>query len=128
MSDDTFGDEPQDEADKPIAMCVGARPVNMMEHELSFRMIEELPSTPMPFIDGETAELENQAEFSRAYGREFTVSEAMIIGGLVEEPVIEKYRRQICAARELGRDATFDDYVIACEVLGLDPLLKECKS
>jgi len=124
MSDDTFGDELQDEADQPIAMCVGARPLNAMEHELSFRMIEELPSTVMPFIDGEDGTLENQAEFVRAYGREFTISEAMLIGGLEEESVVNKYRRQICAARDLGRDGTFADYLIACEVLGIPPIIE----
>jgi len=123
MSDDTFGDEPQDEADKPIVMAVAPRPLNSMEHELSFRMIEELPSTPMPFV-GEDGTLDNQSEFERAYGRSFTVSEAMIIGGLVEEPVIEKYRRQICAARDLGREGTFSDYLIACEVLGIPPIIE----
>jgi hypothetical protein len=127
MSDETFGSEPQDEHDRPIVMCVAPRALNAMEFELTALMTDALPSSPMPFI-GEDGTLDNQAEFERAYGRPFTVSEAMLIGGLVEEPVIEKYRRQVCAARELGREGKFDDYLIACEVLGLDPLLKECKS
>ena len=55
-----------------------------------------------------------------AYGRPFTVSEALLIGGLIEEPMIEKYRRQICTARELGPHATFADYLFAChEIQGI---------
>lgn len=126
MSDDTFGNEPQNEADQPIVMAVAPRPLNAMEHELSYRMIEELPSSPMPFIE-EDGTLGNQAEFERAYGRPFSVSEAMLIGGIVEEATIEKYRRQICAARDLGRDGVFADYLIACEILELDPIIGETK-
>jgi hypothetical protein len=127
MSDDSFGSERQDEADRPIVMTTAARPLNSMEHELTNRMTEELPSTVMPFFDGDDGTLENQAEFVRAYGREFTISEAMLIGGLEEESVVERYRRQICAARDLGREGTFADYLVACEVLGLDPILEDKK-
>ena len=80
MSDEQFGSEPPDEQDIPIRMAVAPRPVNSMEHELTILMTEELPSTIVPFVEDDGT-LGNQAEFVRAYGREFSVSEALLIGG-----------------------------------------------
>lgn len=126
MSDNsTFGSEPTDEQDAPIRMAVAPRPVNSMEHELTVLMTEELPSTLVPFVEDDGT-LGNQHEYVHAYGRPFTVSEALLIGGLIEEPVIEKYRRQICTARELGPHATLADYLFAChELQGIPPILEE---
>ena len=49
----------------------------------------------------------------------------MAAGGIFAEPVVEKYRRQIVIASELGAKGTLADYLAACMIDGVDPILVE---
>lgn len=119
-----FGELPTDERDKPIRLAVPTRPLNQVEHALMCQMQEEIVckcDCPVPFI--EDGKIANETDYVRAFGRSLSLDEALTIAGLIAEPSIEKYRKQICAARDLGSDGTLADYLLACELLEIEPLV-----
>lgn len=120
---DSFGDDPVEQQERPIKMAVPLRPLNQIEHELRAMLCEGTNEGPMPFFDAETGELENAEDYIPIFGRPLTVNEAMDAGGILAEQTVEKYRRAICIARELGEKATLIDYRAACLAENIEPIL-----
>jgi hypothetical protein len=126
---DEFGSLPEDETEKPILMAVPLRPLNTFEHELLVKFGEELSivDAPVPFVDDDGS-LENADDYVARFGRALTLDEIMTIRNLIHGDVLEKYRRQLIAARDLGetrRDGgpTIEEYRAACAAENLEPMI-----
>jgi len=126
---DEFGSLPEDAIDKPIKMMVPLRPLNLIEHELVSKFMEELATkdAPLPFVNDDGS-LENSDDYVAHFGRALTLDEAMTVRTLIEDEVLAKYRIQIIIARELGetrRDGgpTIAEYRAACAAENVEPLL-----
>lgn len=122
---ETFGDETEDQAERPIKIMLPLKPLNLIEQELSGRFIEELSTrdVPVPFVDDDGS-LENADDYIPCFGRPLNLDEAMTIRGLIEDDLLEKYRRQLIIARELGPKATLADYLLGCDAEQIIPLIK----
>jgi hypothetical protein len=120
-----FGELPQDPTSKPIRLAVPTRAANPIEQELRAMMYEATithADVPLVFVeDGE----HNADDFIPIFGRPFNLDEALAIGGIMAEPVVERFRRQIAIASELGAKATLPEFIAACIIEGVDPLLQE---
>jgi len=115
---DAFGELPQDPTEKPIRMAVGRRASNSIEIELRAMAAEALAAVPMAkpiFIeDDEQDDIEG-----------LPVRVALDVQDVVQMDIGEKYRRQIVIASELGPRATVAEYIAACLLEGVDPLIAE---
>ena len=125
MSDDVFGEAPNAEREPQIKVVFPLHSVNVIEGELRGRMIEAMSlvdhRAPVIFIEDD--EWSNAAEYAELYG-ELTLREAIAMQEVVYGDVQEQYRRRLIVARELGESATMDLYLLACELEGIDPILK----
>lgn len=126
---DEFGDIPADPAVKNIKMMLPLRPLNMIEHELNTRFTEELMivDAPVPFVDDDGS-LENADDNMKKYGRDLNLDEVMTMRSLIETELLERYRRQLIIARELGDQThdghpTLEEYRAACALENVEPLL-----
>lgn len=122
---DAFGSEQQDPQSKPLRLVVPTRAVNAIELELRSAMHEEIAMQDAPFLFVEDDGTHNADDFIPQFGRPFTLDEALAIGGIIAEPIEEKYRRQIVIARELGDKCAVALYVAACLIEGVSPLIEE---
>lgn len=122
----SFGQPPVDKKDRPIRMAVPLRPLNQIEWALRTMMQEEIETqgdAPLPFI--EDNELGNGDDYIPIFGRSLTFNEAMFARDILAAPIMEKYRRQINLARDLGGKAISAEYFLGCEMQRLDPVLQE---
>jgi len=125
MTDAFFGEAKGDEQERQLKVKWPLRPLNLIEAELNGAMCEAMTleehRAPLVFI--EDSQFANEEEWTALYGP-MTAFEAMTMREIVFGGVAERYRRQLIIARELGANATLDLYLIACEVEGIDPILK----
>ena len=130
MTDEFFGDIPEDPTDKPFRVALPLRPLNLIEHELNAKFIDELRvrDAPVPFIDDDGS-LENADDYVKHFGRDdLTTNDVMTVRYLIEGALIEKYRMQLIIARELGETRhnggpSIEEYRAACAAENVDPLL-----
>ena len=126
---DEFGNIPEDPTEQPIKMMVPLRPLNLIEHELVSKFMEELSTkdAPVPFANDDGS-LENGDDYVPRFGRKLNLDEAMTVRALIEGDVLSRYRMQIIIARELGetqRDGspTIEQFRAACALEQVEPLL-----
>lgn len=105
-----------------IVVCCVA--LNRFEYELRMQLLSETLVLPIPF-EGDDGEIENGDDFIPLFGRPLTLAEAIAGREILMEPITAKYKTQICTARELGATATYNDYLLACEMQGIPPLITE---
>ena len=120
-----FGELLQDPKEKPIKMAVPKRAANLIEIELRAMMHEAITAhadVPLVFYEDDQ---HNGDDFAAMFGRPLSLDEAMAIGGVMSEPVVERFRRQIAIASELGPRATKAEYIAACLLENVDPILTE---
>ncbi|MGH6670745.1 MAG: hypothetical protein ACRECV_02070 [Xanthobacteraceae bacterium] len=104
-------------------MAVPAKPLNQIEHELKEKMEMETPPCPVPFVN-DNGSVANADAFDDLLGRTPTLDEALALSQLLAEPAGSKYAMQIGIARELGPKCDRDLYLLACELEGIDPLIR----
>jgi len=126
---DEFKNLPEDPADVPIKLVVPLRPLNMIEHELNGKFIEELATkdAAVPFVNDDGS-IENGDDYVARFGRALNLDEAMAVRDLIEDDVFAKYRKPLIIARELGetqRDGspTIEQFRAACALEQVEPLL-----
>lgn len=126
---DEFGEAVVDKRDRPIGLALPLKPLNMIEHELGARYMEELVihDAPVPFIEDDGA-LENAEDYVKRYDRELNLDDVMTLRDLVEEELLERYRLPLIIARELGPTQhdgrpTIEEYRIACALENVDPII-----
>jgi hypothetical protein len=127
--DDSFGDVSTAREDQRIGMAVPLKSINKFEWHLTSLVMEELTlaDAPVPFVEGDGS-LENADDYVRRYGRELSLDEVLVVRDLIAEEIVEKYRRQLIIARELGetrRDGgpTIQEYRAACALENIEPLM-----
>lgn len=122
---DVFGEAKDDAKEPRLKVMWPCRPLNLIEGELTGRMIEAMTlmehRSPMVFVEDNTW---NADDYAALYG-ELTAFEAMAMRDIVLGEVVERFRRQLIVARELGDPATLELYQIACEVEGIDPIIRK---
>jgi hypothetical protein len=124
MSDEFFGENKDHERDPNVKVIWPLRAANVIEGLLNGAMGEEMAleahRAPAIFIDADDGTY-NAADYTAIYG-ELSLSEAIAMQGIVYGDIGERYRRQLIVARE--SDGTMADYLLRCEVEGIEPLLK----
>jgi hypothetical protein len=125
MTDESFGDVPENETEQAILLAVPTKPLNLIEFELGEMLDEELTGVDIgiPFLDAETGELENPDDYVAQFGRQLTAREVMALQDILNEPLMAKFRLPLIISRELGSSATIEEYRIACELENVDPIL-----
>ena len=125
MTDDSFGDVPENDEVQTILLAVPLKPLNLIEFQLGEMLDEDLSlcDIGIPFLSGETGELENPTDYVAQFGRELTATEAQAIRNILNEPLMAKFRKPLIIARELGPTATLEEYHVACELEGVDPII-----
>lgn len=125
MTDGSFGDGPKDELEQTILMAVPLKCLNLIEFELGERLDQELTACDIgiPFLNGETGELENPDDYVAQFGRQLTAREVTAMQNILNEPPMKKFRLPLIIARELGPTATLDEYHAACAAEAVDPII-----
>ena len=125
MSDEFFGEAKGDEQERPLKVKWPLRALNLVESELYGAMCEAmvLEEHRAPLVFLEEDQFANEEQWTALYGP-MSAIEAIAMREIVFGEVQERYRRQLIVARELGEKATPELYLIACEVEGIDPILK----
>jgi hypothetical protein len=125
MTDAFFGEAKGDEQERALKVKWPLRPLNLIEAELNGAMCEAmtLEEYRAPLVFVEDSQFANEEEWTKLYGP-MSAHEAIAMREIVFGEVQERYRRQLIVARELGEKATLELYLIACEVEGIDPILK----
>jgi hypothetical protein len=125
MSDEIFGEAKEDTQERQLKVKWPLRALNLVESNLYGAMCEAmvLEESRAPFVFLEDDQFANEEEWTALYGP-MTAHEAIARRDIVFGEVGEKFRRQLIVARELGEKATLELYLIACEVEGIDPILK----
>jgi hypothetical protein len=120
---DSFGETTEEQQAQRPTMSVPARPLNSVELELmEAKALDADGAAPIIWIDKDVnPETWNEQEFADTFGP-VTLQEAKALQDIIFGEIEEKFRRQICIARELGADATLELYRVACEVEGVDPI------
>ncbi|HVA17449.1 MAG TPA: hypothetical protein VMV59_07015 [Candidatus Dormibacteraeota bacterium] len=125
-----FDHTPSSEQDAPpIKLAVPGKAVNALHLELMERMtLDDIGASPMVFVDNETGELEAPDDFAAAFGRPFTLSEALALDGLIGERVRSKHRMAIIIATEQGPTRldggpTLAEFRAACALENVNPIL-----
>jgi hypothetical protein len=125
MGDDFFGDAGDPEGDRKLTVKWPLHAVNSIEIELfeamHIAMADVEADAPMVFVEDE-AEGEWNKEAYASYGP-ITASDAIALRDIVYGSVQERFRRQLIVARELGKDAIPELYLIACELEQLPPMI-----
>lgn len=124
MSDNVFGEAREAENTPRVKAIWRPYPVNFIECELNGRLHQAIAFAEQNYapviFTGEDGTFENADEYGG-----LTVEEATELQKIVFADVIEGFRRQIVVARELGKSATMDDYVLACDAEGILPLISK---
>ena len=63
-------------------------------------------------------------DIAQRYG-ELTAREALIVQQVIRGEVIERYRRQLIAARDCGPNASTQLYLLMCAEEGIDPIIRK---
>jgi len=126
MTDDVFGEAPDAEREPRLKVMWPLHCANVIEGELRGAMFEamSLAEHRAPPVWIEDDEWKNAAEYAEIYGEPLTLGEAIEMQGIIYGDILERYRRQLIVARELGESASLADYLLACDAEGIDPILK----
>jgi len=120
---DYFGQAKDDATEPRLKVKWPCRPVNVIEGALLGCMIEaaqiEEHRAPMVFIEED--QFANADEYAAMYG-DVTAHEALALRDIIGGEVVERFRRQLILARELGGNPAL--YFVACEVEGLNPIIE----
>lgn len=121
---DYFGNAKDDAREPVLKIKWPLHSVNVIEGELMGLMVEagaiEEHRAPMVFVEDSEW---NGDDYAEVYG-ELTAFEALALRGIIGGEIAERFRRQLIVARELGADASPELYQIACEVEGIDPIIR----
>jgi hypothetical protein len=122
MSDEFFGELKDPDGERPLLVLWPLHAVNVIEQELNGLMCEALSAeehrAPMIWCEDESWNSDAYADYGP-----ISVHEAIALRDIVHGDVQERFRRQLIVARELGKDATLELYLIACAAEGIDPIL-----
>jgi hypothetical protein len=123
--DESFGEAKGDEQERQLKVKWPLRPLNLIEAELNGAMCEAmvLEESRAPLVFLEEDQFANDEEWTALYGP-MTAFEAIAMRDIVFGEVASRYRRQLILSRELAANATLELYLIACEVEGIEPILK----
>jgi hypothetical protein len=118
-----FGESREPEGERQLKVKWPLRPLNLVESAINGAMGEALAiaecGVPMIFIEND--EFANAEQWAALFGP-VTVHEAIALRDIVLGDVQEKFRRQLIVARELGENASWDLYAVACEAEGIEIL------
>jgi hypothetical protein len=118
----SFGEEPKTiKAKGPVKLLLAPQPINQIESQLYVTMLAEMPIVPVSF--DQDGELSNPEDFEAYYGRPFTLAEAVEMWRIENEHLGPQYRLQLLTARDLGSKATWEEFLLACEMQGIAPLI-----
>jgi hypothetical protein len=122
MRDEVFGESNEPENEQPARMVLPARAQNYIEIELRGQLASAQAVVPSPpFLDGDSGEFENEAEYGGISPRT-----ALDVRNLLLGDHQEKFRRQIALARDLGPTRNdggpwSSEYELACLIEGIEP-------